>query len=201
MLQKSITSTYGPSSWGGQLLASESFVDQVSGHEKYIAYETDGLISQIHGHICNNSTAAFLPWKQKSYNYDEAGRLTAKSIRWSPEVDFPTGSVSQYTIQKAYDFNAKTSTYTETTTDPLGQASSMSYAMQIKGGPLVQKVSAMGSRETFAYDLLGECGDDGRLGLNNRDVVFRRAGQELPADSDINGLCYTQDVRYPWSSY
>lgn len=156
VLQKSITSTYGPSSWGGQLLASESFVDQVSGHEKYIAYETDGLsITKSTVTYRNDSTAAFLPWKQKSYNYDEAGRLTAESIMWSPEVDFPTGSVSQYTIQKAYDFNAKTSTYTETTTDPLGQASSMSYAMQIKGGPLVQKVSAMGSRETFAYDLLG----------------------------------------------
>ena len=158
VMQKSITSSYARTLWGGELLENESFVDHVSGHEKHIAFEFTSDERNIAKSTVTYRTDNASPWKHwktKSYTYDNLGRATAETVTWSEAVDFPIDSVKQYAYRKAYLFDAGSGVNSEKTTDPLGNVSCNSYMMRTKGGPLVQQASPLGLRETLKYDLSG----------------------------------------------
>ncbi|KAF4625351.1 hypothetical protein G7Y89_g12816 [Cudoniella acicularis] len=155
-MQKSITSTYATTSWGGQLPNTEVLVDHVNRNKKHIAYK----LTSDQRSIANSTvmyrekgTARWKAWKEKSYSYDSVGRVTTETIAWSAGADFPTKSVEKYTYKKVYSFDSETGINTETTTDLLGNVGKLRYGMRTKGGPLMKKVSPLGSRETLKYDL------------------------------------------------
>jgi RHS repeat-associated protein len=156
--QKSATSTYTGTTWGGEMLQSEIYADHVAGRESLITYELDAQMRHIAASSVKHrqgGTSDWKPWKNKSYTYDTSGRVTVETVAWSAGVDIPQGSVQQYTYAKAYNFDATTGILTSSTTDPLGKTGRLSYQMKIAGGPLVKKTSPLGITETLKYDLLG----------------------------------------------
>ncbi|KAF3142868.1 hypothetical protein TWF703_000372 [Orbilia oligospora] len=158
VMQKSITSTYKIIAWGGELLETETYIDHVTSREKRITYQLTSDERNIASSAVaykDDGSATWMPWKTKSYVYDDVGRVKEESVAWSDGTTFPTESVKQYTYKKAHTFDPQTGLYDEAITDPLGNAGTMSYDMRIKGGPLVTKLSPLGSRETMKYDLSG----------------------------------------------
>ncbi|TGJ62488.1 hypothetical protein EYR41_002465 [Orbilia oligospora] len=158
VMQKSITSTYKITAWGGELLETETYTDHVTSREKRITYQLTSDERNIASSAVtykDDGSATWMPWKTKSYVYDDVGRVKEESVAWSDGTTFPTESVKQYTYKKAHSFDPQPGLYDETITDPLGNAGTMSYDMRIKRGPLVIKLSPLGSRETMKYDLSG----------------------------------------------
>lgn len=173
-LLKTSTLTYVPVKWsddipetlGGELLPKrngemlETQVDKdcVTGREKKITYILTANQRSIASTITTyreHDTDEWLPWKTKTYEYDEAGRITSETLAWSPGAPYPAGSVTSYTYTKSYNFDNSTSVLTVTDVDALGARSSQQTLVSVLNGPLIQKTSPLGHVETFKYDLLG----------------------------------------------
>ena len=156
--QKSITSTYSATNWGGELLQSETHVDNVTGNERLISYQLDAPKLHIASSAVQyrqDSSSQWEPWKTKLYTYDKFGRVTAEEVNWSDGANIPEGSMPKYTFTRTYNFDATTGILAISTADPLGSTGSLLYQTQATDGPLVKKTSPLGFSETMKYDLLG----------------------------------------------
>ncbi|KAI3325198.1 hypothetical protein HD806DRAFT_553295 [Xylariaceae sp. AK1471] len=158
VLQQSVANTYTNASWGGEMLASETYIDNLVGSEKRINHELtpDQRNFASSTTLFRESSASdWSPWKTKLHAYDTCGRITSETVAWSKGADVPRGSVAQYTYLKIYWFDQGTGILTESRTDPLGKTGSLDYDMRIMRGPLVRKTSPLGVVEFLKYDLSG----------------------------------------------
>ncbi|KAF3085074.1 hypothetical protein TWF569_001510 [Orbilia oligospora] len=200
VMQKSITSTYKIIAWGGELLETETYIDHVTSREKRITYQLTSDERNIASSAVaykDDGSATWMPWKTKSYVYDDVGRVKEESVAWSDGTTFPTESVKQYTYKKAHTFDPQTGLYDEAITDPLGNAGTMSYDMRIKGGPLVTKLSPLGSRETMKYDLSGRIVETtDAFGATIKTSYFIGLGQNFAQNVPSTGYitCTDYDV-------
>ncbi|KAF3172783.1 hypothetical protein TWF788_009372 [Orbilia oligospora] len=200
VMQKSVTSTYKITAWGGELLETETYTDHIASREKRITYRLTSDERNIASSTVtyrDDGSAKWMPWKTKSYVYDDVGRVKEESVAWSDGATFPEESVKQYTYKKAHSFDPQTGLYNETTTDPLGNAGTMSYDMRIKGGPLVIKLSPLGSRETMKYDLSGRIVETtDALGATVKTSYFIGLGQNFAQNVTSTGYitCTNYDV-------
>ncbi len=96
------------------------------------------------------------PWKTKSMQYDNYGRITSEQVSWSPGVAVPTNTVSSYTNQNSYRYDAGGFDIVSAT-DPQGHVAITKYDLKSKQGPVVSKQLPLGQTEAFSYDLMGRC--------------------------------------------
>lgn len=198
VLQQSVVDTYSSASWGGEMLASETFIDHILGNQKLVSHE---LTSDQRNFISSttmfreSSASSWSPWKTKLYSYDTYGRITSETVAWSKGIDVPQGSVAQYTYQKSYSFAAGTGILTESRTDPLGGTGSLEYDMRIMRGPLVRKKSPLGVVESLKYDLSGRLIESiNALGDVSRTVYL--IGPSTNKVQYTNSLGYTTQQSY-----
>ncbi|KAI0105290.1 hypothetical protein GGR51DRAFT_571955 [Nemania sp. FL0031] len=176
VLQQSVVNTYSDASWGGEMLASETYIDHILGNQKSVRHE---LTSDQRNFISSttmfreSSSSSWSPWKTKQYVYDTYGRITSE-----------TAAVAQYTYLKTYS------------TDPLGGVGSLEYDTRVIleslkydfSGRLVESINALGhaSRTVYhigpsinkqSYDALGraiEISDGGVKGAPGTNRILSR---------------------------
>lgn len=158
LLQQQRTSTYVPTTWGGQMLRSETYVDAITGFTKQLIY---GLtadqknVESIETSYQTSGATQFTPWKIKNSSYDGQGRVLVETVAWAHASSAPAGSVSSYTNRNVYSFDSTNNHLTVTAIDPQAKATISKYATKIRKGPLVEKQLPLGQKETFTYDVLG----------------------------------------------
>ncbi|KAI0412558.1 hypothetical protein F5X98DRAFT_391821 [Xylaria grammica] len=193
VLQQSVINTYSQTSWGGEMMKTETFVDHLLGNQKLILHKLTPDQRNFGSSITSfreSSSSSWSPWKTKLYSYDTCGRITSETIAWSEGANVPRDSVARYTNMKTYRFNQTTGILTESRTDPLGNTGSLDYDMRIMCGPLVRKTSPLGIVESLDYDLSGRLSEvTDALGYSTKTMYL--IGPSTNQVQSTNSVGYT----------
>ena len=156
--QNTTLDTYSAASWGGEMLESELFVDEVAGYQRQISYSLTADQKNIATSVVTyraSDDPTSTPWKNKSYTYDQYGRLTSEQVAWAPGASVPEGTILSYMGTITYGFEATSGTSTVTATDSQANTRVSIFSTRLPDGPIVSKTMPLGETETFAYDVLG----------------------------------------------
>ncbi|TAQ83541.1 hypothetical protein B7494_g8135 [Chlorociboria aeruginascens] len=159
VVQRRTTNTYAPTSWGGQLLESETFSDEISGSEKCVQYEPTSDQKKIQSAqvlFMVKGDTVYSHWKTKTISYDNYGRTIGETVTWANGASIPEGSITTYTNKNKYDYDSHGFDIV-TKIDPQGHAAVSRYDVKAQNGPLVLMALPMGETESFEFDKIGRC--------------------------------------------
>ncbi|KAH8803342.1 hypothetical protein F5884DRAFT_756625 [Xylogone sp. PMI_703] len=157
--QQSILSSWTEVAWGGEMLQSETFIDEISGFQKQVLYTLTSDQKNIQSSLAQyqaKGDSGFQPWKTKTLEYDSAGRITSETVAWSEGIEIPDKSVSSFTNSNSYQFDPA-GYEVVSAKDPQGHVTISKYDLKAKSGRIISKTLPLGQTEMFTYDLIGRC--------------------------------------------
>lgn len=157
-LQSTSKFTYVVASWGGEMPSTSINQDVITGYSQQTSYTLTTDEKSVASYAVTyqkTPTSNWLPWKEKSYLYDNNGRRLTETFAWSQGATNPNADLESSSTNYSYSYNSSNNTLIVTKKDALNNTSinviNVSYPNQI----LVKTENQLGQVNYFEYDPLG----------------------------------------------
>ncbi|MEH6460451.1 RHS repeat domain-containing protein [Chitinimonas sp. JJ19] len=150
--------TYTVASWGGEMPATEIYIDNVTGFQRQVAYTLSADQKSLASAAVlfrTNAQDSWAPWKTTCYGYDPQGRLISTALAWSQDASYSEGSVASTSSTCAYAYDPSAYLLTVSLTNAIGAVTKTTYDVTKPAGPAVLMTTPLGESQTFEFDLLG----------------------------------------------